>query len=151
MQGNSWTICNNCHMKDVSDSKKTRFLPKMDTTIKCFLTSQTSIRFWHLLHLLPRVHAWGYEVGALHYAYSHRCWKKEMEICRSINTQTPQNIRGKELRKFRRKPSLHTPNFNNVGTEKSEKWNKKLSRKPKKNLLAFKIALLIYARHQNDF
>lgn len=66
----------------------------MDTTIKCLLTS---IRFWHLLHLLPRVHAWGYEVGALHYAYSHRCWKKEMEICRSINTQTPQNIRGKEL------------------------------------------------------
>ena len=123
----------------------------MDTTIKCFLTSQTSIRFWHLLHLLPRVHAWGYEVGALHYAYSHRCWKKEMEICRSINTQTPQNIRGKELRKLRRKLSLHTPNFNNVGTEKSEKWNKKLSRKPKRNLLAFKIALLIYARHQNDF
>lgn len=98
----------------------------MDTTIKCFLTSQTSIRFWHLLHLLPRVHAWGYEVGALHYAYSHRCWKKEMEICRSINTQTPQNIREKELRKLRRKLSLHTPNFNNVGTEKSEKWNKKL-------------------------
>lgn len=116
----------------------------MDTTIKCFLTSQTSIRFWHLLHLLPRFHAWGYEVGALHYAYSHRCWKKEMEICRSINTQTPQNIRGKELRKLRRKLSVHTPNFNNVGTEKSEKWNKKLSRKPKRNLLTFKIALLIY-------
>ena len=28
MQGNSWTICNNCHMKDVSDSNKHDFYQK---------------------------------------------------------------------------------------------------------------------------
>ena len=47
----------------------------------------------------------------------HTVIDAEKKKWRSVGT----DIRGKELRKLRRKLSLHTPNFNNVGTEKREK------------------------------